>query len=65
MDSVTPIIDIADGKRGKYVVDFIIKEPKSFTLGVKVSLAYMPCIALFVVVVNAVSNFIRQFFRLA
>ncbi|VDP26790.1 unnamed protein product, partial [Onchocerca flexuosa] len=35
MENVTPLIDSADGKRGKYVVDFIVKEPKSFTLGVK------------------------------
>ncbi|VDK88744.1 unnamed protein product [Onchocerca ochengi] len=35
MENVTPLIDSADGKRGKYVIDFIVKEPKSFTLGVK------------------------------
>ncbi|VIO90940.1 CGI-51 protein, putative [Brugia malayi] len=34
-DNVTPLIDSVAGKRGKYIVDFIIKEPKSFTLGVK------------------------------
>ncbi|KAM3724617.1 SAM50-like protein [Dirofilaria immitis] len=33
--SVIPVIDSADGKRGKYVVGFIVTEPKSFTLGVK------------------------------
>ncbi|VBB31039.1 unnamed protein product, partial [Acanthocheilonema viteae] len=35
VDSVTPLIDTVNGKRGRYIVDFIIKEPKSFTLGVK------------------------------
>uniref|UniRef100_A0A915Q1C8 Bacterial surface antigen (D15) domain-containing protein n=1 Tax=Setaria digitata TaxID=48799 RepID=A0A915Q1C8_9BILA len=35
VENATPLIDSVDGKRGRYVVDFIIKEPKSFTLGVK------------------------------
>lgn len=37
MESVTPLIDSVSGKPGKYVVDFVVREPRSFTLGVKVN----------------------------
>ncbi|VDN04780.1 unnamed protein product [Thelazia callipaeda] len=35
LESVTPLIDSVNGKSGKYVINFIVKEPKMFNLSVK------------------------------
>lgn len=49
MEHATALIDVCKGNPHSYVVNFVVREPRSFTIGAKVSInvPYPNCFSLF------------------